>query len=343
MQSGTVFVSAPGSEAVYAFRRTGTEWTQTAKLTVIKDSRGFGLSLSATTDTLLVGDLEGSSSAAHIFQRADGEWNHTATLAPEDADAEPRFGMAVELVEGSAVVGAPYAVGPAETRTGAAYVFDRTETGWTQREKLFPADGEDGDGFGTSLVAEDGTFLVGAPGIPSSERNTGGSVYAFRRMEDAWAQTAQLTTNVPDLLPSFGSSVAVAGDTVLIGAPNAERSDADAAGVIYVVERSGAEWQLTEELTPSDTDAGDGFGVTAEVAGDTALVGATRLGSTGSVYVFDRSGGTWSQRTELVPEYPAVNGGFGAATAMDGETGVIGAPSVGEDDAGAAFVADLTE
>jgi hypothetical protein len=336
----TAFVGSPGAGAVYVFETSG--WSQTAKLMVPENTQGFGRTLIATDDTLLVGEVGRESTGAYVFEHADGEWRRTADLTPEDGTPDEQFGVSVALVEGEALVGARNAIGPAETRTGAVYVFERTEVGWNQRRKIFPPYGDTGDGFGSSLAVAAGTLFVGAP-VPrtlSPETDAAGSVYAFERTDGEWRRTVRLTTGEAGPGASFGSAISIGGDTVLVGDPAAERSSGDTNGVTYVVERSDTRWHVATGLTPRDVEAGDLFGAVVELADDIALIGAPMF--TGSVYVFDRSDGAWNQRAELVPEFPAVNGAFGSAIAMAEGTALIGAPLVGDGDTGAAFVADLT-
>jgi FG-GAP repeat protein len=129
----------------------------------------------------------------------------------------------------------------------------------------------------------------------------------------------------------FGWSVSVSGDTAVVGA----RFDA-AAGSAYVFVRSGTTWTEQQELTASDAAAGDEFGYSVAVSGNTAVVGAIGNddvgGSSGSAYVFVRSGTTWTEQDKLTASDAAAGDQFGISVAVSGDTAVVGA--FGNDDAG---------
>jgi hypothetical protein len=347
--SDAAFVGAPGAGSVFVFGRSESGWTRTATLTAGNDSGDtLGVSLAVANDRLLVGATpsdpdSGASSSAHVFERTDGEWRWETRLTPENGSAIDQFGLSVALAGGGALIGAAGAIppGPDVDRTGAVYVFERTDGEWRQTAKLVPGDVNEYVAFGASLATAAGTLLAGAPG-PATAGDGTGSVYAFERTEGEWRRAAKLVPGTGGPGASFGTDVAIADGTALIGAPGEERDDGVASGVTYVAERSDDGWQATAGLSPDDPNAGNRFGSTVELTGDTALVGAF-LGGIGSVYVLDRTNGAWSRRTELVPDPPPVNGGFGSAIATTGETALIGAPYLfGEAEVGAAYVADLT-
>jgi hypothetical protein len=343
--SDAAFVGAPGPGSVFVFGRPESGWTRTATLTAGGDSGDtLGVSLAVADDRLLVGATPsdpdpGASSSAHVFERTDGAWRWEARLTPEDGSATDRFGRSVALVGGEAVVGAAGARGPEEGRVGAAYVFGRADGEWSQAAKLVPGDIGEYEAFGASLATAAGTLLVGAPG-PATAGDGTGSAYEFERTDGEWRRAAKLVPGTGDPGASFGNGVAIADGTALVGAPAEERDDGVASGVTYVAERSDDGWRATAGLSPGDPNAGNRFGSTVELAGETALVGSP-IG-TGSVYVFDRTSGAWRRRTELVPDPPPVNGGFGSAIAMTEETALIGAPYLFREEAGVAYVADLT-
>ncbi len=344
--SDAAFVGAPGAGSVSVFGRSESGWTRTATLTPGDDSGdALGVSLAVADDRLLVGATPsdpdpGASSSAHVFERTDGEWRWEARLTPEDGSATDRFGLSVALVDGGAVVGAAGARDPEGDRAGAVYVFERTDGEWRQTAKLVPGDIGEYEAFGASLATATGTLLVGAPG-PATAGDGTGSAYEFERTDGEWRRDAKLVPGTGDPGASFGDGVAIADGTALVGAPAEQRDDGVASGVTYVAERSDDGWRATAGLSPGDPNAGNRFGHTVALAGDTALVGASRTG-TGSVHVFDLSGGAWSRRTELVPDPPPVNGGFGSAVATTEGTALIGAPYLFGEEAGVAYVADLT-
>jgi hypothetical protein len=340
----TALVGAPGTGAVHVFTVSGPAWTRTAELTAGEDGL-LGTSLALAGETLLAGAPASDADAnpigsAHVFRRTDGEWHREARLMPTFSESPGfLFGRAVALVGSRAVVGAPRGRGPDGRRTGAAYVFERGDEDWRLEAKLAPDDAEAGAGFGTSLATDEGILLVGAPESFAPAGDVIGSVYAFERADGAWRRTGTLVPGTASPGAAFGVDVALAGGTVLVGAPGDDRGSGLATGVTYVAERSGDGWQATTGLVPGDSDAGYRFGSTVELTANAAFVGTSSI-STGSVYVFGRSGGIWTRLVELGPGSAPVNGGFGSAIAAADGTAVIGAPRAGEN-TGAAFVADL--
>jgi len=134
----------------------------------------------------------------------------------------------------------------------------------------------------------------------------------------------------------FGCSVAVSGDTAVVG------SEGESA---WVFTRSADRWTLQQKLTASDGKAGDRFGVAVAISGDTVLVGAPRheVGGRyqqGAAYVFVRSAGAWSEQQELVAADGAADDFFGSSVAVSGDTAFVGAPDqrVGAKAKGSAYV-----
>ncbi len=145
----------------------------------------------------------------------------------------------------------------------------------------------------------------------------------------------KLTASDAALKDQFGFSVALSGDTALVGA----RRDDDAgsnSGSAYVFVRSGTTWTEQAKLTASDAAVDDRFGLGVALSGDTALVGAYRdddAGSdSGSVYVFVRSGTTWTEQAKLTASDAAADDRFGTSVALSGDTALVGAYL--DDDAG---------
>ena len=151
----------------------------------------------------------------------------------------------------------------------------------------------------------------------------------FVRSGGAWTQQAKLTASDAAADDRFGISVAVAGDTAVVGAFLDDTLAGTDAGSAYVFVRSGGAWTQQAKLTASDAAADDPFGDSVAVAGDTAVVGAlddTLAGTdAGSAYVFVRSGGAWTQQAKLTASDAAADDQFGYSVAVAGDTAVVGA------------------
>ncbi|HYL06525.1 MAG TPA: FG-GAP repeat protein, partial [Thermoanaerobaculia bacterium] len=154
-------------------------------------------------------------------------------------------------------------------------------------------------------------------------------------------QQAKVTANDPTTLASLGWSVAISGDIAVGGAPDYSFSS---PGSAYVFVRSGTSWSEQQKLTPAEGAAGDAFGASVSISGDSIVVGAPfddDAGNTsGSAYVFVRSGTTWSQQQKLTPNDPAPDTLFGFSVAISGDTAVVGSwgASNGSYASGAAYV-----
>jgi hypothetical protein len=207
-----------------------------------------------------------------------------------------------------------------------------------QQAELYGADGAANDDCGTAVAISGDTALVGAPGQSSGR----GAVYVFTRSGGSWVQRAELTASDAAAWDQFGSSVALSGDTAVVGAPEHAGTFQGAA---YVFTGSGSDWSQQAELTASDAADHDFFGDSVGVSGDTAIVGATGHvvddDHRGAVYVFTRSGASWTQETELTPSGEATGVGFGNCAALSGDTAIVGASNFtvgGNDMQGAAYV-----
>ncbi len=311
-----------GQGAVYAFVQTGTNWTQQAKLIPpdVSSADGFGSAISVNGETALIGSpLKASQQGAvYVFVRSatDGTWSQQAKLT--GASGGTSFGKSVSLSGDTAVIGA----------SNTAYVFLRSGTSWTQQATLAGADTAAGDNFGSPVTVDGDTAVVSAP-----NKNATGAAYVFVRSGTTWTQQAKLTAS--DAVPndSFGSSVSLSGDAVLLGA----RGKNSLQGAAYVFVRTGTAWTQQAELTPSE-GVNDNFGTSVSLSGGTAIVGAYFENSAeGVTYVFVQSGTNWSQQAMLQPSDGIAGIIFGTSVSIDGDLAVISAYK-GGGGAGAAYV-----
>jgi hypothetical protein len=246
-----------------------------------------------------------------------------------DSGADDLFGESVSISGDTAVVGASF-----ENSQGAAYVFVRSGAGWGEQQKLVSTDIAAGDNFGTSVAISGDTIVVGASGDDNVGESSG-AAYVFVRSVTTWSQQQKLTASDAQALDFFGSAVAISGETVVVGAWG-EDTGGDGAGAAYAFVRSAGVWSEQQKLTASDPAVLDKFGIAVGISGESIVVGAEadddNGSSSGSAYVFVRSGTTWSQQQKLLPSDGAAFDVFGRSVAISGETVVVGAPS--DDDAG---------
>ena len=246
-------------------------------------------------------------------------------LQAADSEAGDRFGYSVAIAGDTAIVGA-YGK---DTSTGAAYVFARNQGGanmWGQVLKLQAVDRKAGDFFGVSVAIAGGTAIVGAD-AEGTRGTDAGAAYVFARNQggaNMWGQVAKLQAADGEAGDVFGESVAIAGDTAIVGA-TLEDTGSTYAGAAYVFARNqgGANmWGQVAKLQAADSAAGDFFGFSVAIAGDTAIVGAALKGA---AYVFARNQGganTWGQVAKLRGVEEVF---FGESVAIAGDMAIVGA------------------
>lgn len=280
--------STPGTGAAYVFHRSGTTWTRQQKLTGDESACAFGYSVALSGDgaTALVGAYQARPSgtgAAYVFHRTGTTWNQQQRLTAGDRARGDEFGFYVSLgaTGNTAVIGAP----GKKSTTGAAYVFRRSGTNWSQQQKLIAGDGRVGDQFGASasLSGDGTTVLIGAAG----KNSLAGAAYVFNRNGVTWSQKQELTASKGADYDGFGSSISVNwdGSTALVGA----LGENSASGAVYVFSRSRTGWSQGQKLTARKGAPSAYFGLSVAVSSDgfTALIGVPGSKSgTGEADVF---------------------------------------------------------
>ncbi len=355
----TVIITAEdGSKKTYTVDITRQHIDQFAQQAYVKASNtnaddGFGFSVAIDGNWMVVGapfeNSNGSddqnntmadAGAVYVFQRNGENWMQQAYLKADNAAAHDRFGYSVAIDGDTLVIGAAQ---QDSTNAGAAYVFQRSGDAWVQQAFLKADNADAADEFGFSVAIDGDSLVVGAI-KEDSVSATSGAAYVFQRSGDNWNQQAYLKALHTGVNDWFGYSVAIDGDTLVVGAiredSNANTIDGDQsnndagdAGAAYVFQRSGDTWQQHTYLKGSNAAANDWFGHSVAIDGDTLVVGSTRDDSdvidSGAAYVFQRSGDTWHQQAQLKASNPDSSDQFGSSVAIDGDTLVVSA--TGED------------
>lgn len=257
----------------------------------------------------------------------------------------------------TAVVGAMDDSNDEGEETGSAYVFRRSEGGWTKESRLLQPAAESLEKFGYAVdISSDGSTIVVSMPDDERENNRGvevpsGSVYVFQRVDGSWEQTATLLPDRPTAGGHFGLSVSLSNDgtTAVVGADTyvGEQTRDEASGYVvgtaFVYERNGSEWTLQQTLTRDDDNERFGRAVDISADGSTILVGAPYNNApnglrSGACYVFERGGSGWAQQSMLVADDGSERDNFGKSVSLsaDGTTAVVGAP----DEADATYVFD---
>ncbi|MCI5194239.1 MAG: hypothetical protein D3915_14110, partial [Candidatus Electrothrix sp. AU1_5] len=296
----------------------------------------FGWSSSIDGNTLVIGARgDDYSGSAYVFVRDESrKWIQQTKLLPDDGAVYDYFGKAVSISGDTIVIGAQGDDDNGDYFSGSAYIFTRNGDGsWYQKIKLVPDDVTTHSAFGCSVSISGDTIVIG------SDRNHGngyqsGSAYIFVRNGDGfWHQQAKL---IPDASYSlFGSSVSISGNTVVIGSPGDDENGTEVGSVYVFVRNIAGVWNRQAKFLP---DAGERFGSTVSISGDTVLISEPtnyHFGGdhSGSVYVFVRNGSDeWIQQTKLLPDDGTAEDHFGESVSISGDTIVIGAS--GDDDNG---------
>ena len=320
---------------------TQINWTETQKLLPSDGAEEdfFGQSVSFDGDTALIGAYydDNGKGSAYVFTRSGDTWTQQAKLLASDGATWDWFGYSVCLDGDTALIGA-YQDDDTAEHCGSAYVFVRSGITWTQQAKLLAADGAYLDAFGAAVSLSGDTALIGTPGDDDKGPESG-SAYVFTRSGTTWTQQAKLLASDGAADDNFGWSVTLDGNTALIGAGTDDDTGAD-SGSTYVFTRTGTVWTQQQKLVASDGAAGDYFGTSLSLDGDTALIGATGDDDSGnwsgSAYVFLRAGTTWTQQQKLIPSDCSEGDNFGIAVSLDGDTALIGAYN--DDYKGSAYV-----
>jgi len=297
----------------------------------------FGYSSGVSGNHLVVGAFtaDGAASqsgAAYVFEGRERQWVQQSKLLANDGVSFDAFGESIAIDGDTIAIGAPGVTATNGDITGAVYVFRLINQVWIQEAKLTAGDPVDSAEFGGDLgVALSGNTLVVGAKFSFTPPATSGAVYVFQRRGSSWQQAAKLTQPGGGLFESFGGSVAVDRQTLIVGAPTASQVDAASAGAAYIFVRSrGGSWVFQTALRAGDLSPTAAFGSAVGISRDTALIGApfalNSLGTaSGAAYIFHRSSESWKQRAKL----SAADGGsfdfFGSQLAISGSSVVIGA------------------
>lgn len=327
------------------------------------DYFGWSVALNGNGDTVIVGAYNettapaSSNGAAYVLTRSGSTWTQQAKLLANDKESSEHFGYAVAISSdgNTAAIGARYEGTSPTTQNGAVYIFTRSGGVWTQQAKLLASDKANTDRLGTSVaISGDGnTVIAGANGVDTPPyNNSNGAAYVFTRSGSTWSEQAKLLANDYDGADEFEHSVAITsdGNMAFVGARNEDTSPTTQNGAIYVFTRSGSTWTQQAKLLASDKVTNDQLGtsVATNSDGTTIIAGAIGVDSPtdrGAAYVFTRSGSTWTQEAKLLANDFASGDYFGNAVALnsDGNIAIVGAyyegtPPTNQNGAGYIFI-----
>ena len=282
------------SGSAYLFKRTGTGWAQQAKLLPSDGASGhkFGGSVSISGDYAVVSsvfdDDNGSfSGSAYVFKRSDIAWAQQAKLLASDGASGDEFGRSVSISGDYVLVGT---AGDDDngSGSGSVYTFMRSNTTWTQQNKLLASDGAASDLFGGSVSISGDYAVVGAR-RDDDNGSSSGSAYVFKLSGTTWVEEAKLLPTAGATEDNFGNSVSISGDFVIIGLNLDE--EGTKVGSAYLFERDGTTWTQKDKLLATDGAAHDLYGLSVSISGDLIAIGAIwdndNGSNSGSVYMYN--------------------------------------------------------
>ncbi|MAO64361.1 MAG: hypothetical protein CL666_05125 [Balneola sp.] len=277
--------------------------------------QGFARAVDISEGTVFIGEPANyhQPGIVYVFTKNGNEWAEQFQLQASDGEIGNNFGSVISAQGGQLLVGAPGANG----ENGAVYFFEASGGEWSE-SAILSIEAEETD-FGASVLLNEDHAFVGAP-----EHAEGlGAVVVFRNENGSWNETSTIVN--PDTSGSgFGSSLALDGNTLVVGAP------ARQAGSAYVFENSDSEWAHTATLDSRQVDERSLYGSAVEVNGDRIFVSAPRnAAASGAVIVYskDADSGEWMESSRLVAFDSQMRYLFGSAIAFSGDQVWIGAPN----------------
>lgn len=346
----------------------------------LEDSSQSSITTVAASDNNLI-----DSGAVYVYTRSGVTWSLQAYIKAPNAGIADQFGYSVALDGDTLAVGAPNedsnvtsvnsntsSQNNNSSDTGAVYIFKRTGNSWALEAYVKANNNDVNDYFGrvidlnldtlvVGVEAEDSNLTTISNGSTASSNNSSansGAVYVYKRSASTWAQESYIKAVNNDAYDKFGASVAVYGDTIVVGAPEEDSNetsiangasassdnDSSKSGAVYVYSRSGANWSQQSYIKPSNSEEFDRFGTSVAVSNDDLLVGSSHESSSsssitnsasasddnssaeaGAVYVFSRSGVSWVQKSYFKAPNSGGEDHYGIAIDINDNTAVVGA------------------
>jgi hypothetical protein len=319
----------PGSAFVYEHDGTGFVARPLRSVSFVRSLARFGSALAALADRVAAGApgddsaVSAGAGAVYVWRRSSNGWLIEDRLVAPDGHLGADFGFSVAMSGDTLAVGAKFAHSPQSASAGAVYVFVREADRWTLQQRLHADDGAFGDEFGFSVGLDGDTLAVGAWRDSTASGVRAGSAHVYVRSGATWHLQQTLFGDSAAAEDLFGGSVAVAGDTLAVGATHDTYT-----GSVQLFARDAGTWSHAQTLTVDDV-GGAYLGNALALAGDTLVAGAFQANGAqlaeGAVYVYQRTSGTWQPLQKLVARSPCAFDFFGYSVALDGDALMVGA------------------
>ena len=317
------YLGIPLAGRAYVFSHDGSKWIQQQRLlpSTRQPSAFFGVNLTLDGDALAIAasgeDTHTSNAGAvYIFEQENGVWREVIRLAPSALSFEAGFGSSLDMQGNTLMVGAWGDEHAGHAAAGSVFVYERAGGLWSHTDTLHTDDPAFDDNFGASISIDGDTAIIGAIDSDHSGTMDAGAVYVFQKIAGVWEQTGKLIASDPAQESFFGGSVALQGDTLIIGAENV-----DAA---YLFERTNGSWSEVQRWND-----GAGFGVDVDIDGRTIIIGAYLQPSgsrTGVTHVIRKVGTQWRRQGQPLVASDPSNTLYGWRLALKGDRAAIAGP-----------------
>ena len=340
-----------GSATMF-YRGSNGDWQTRNKLQSSSPQKDdyFGSSVAIYGDWAIVGAPFDNtrtrwSGAVYLFrQQNNNDWVFHSKIHPSDPSERSHFGNSVAISENWFIVGT-WSDDTKAINAGAAYLFHLENDGtWKENQKIQAFKNENNQqlddqqedaNFGTSVAILGSWAVVGAPNYDSDLLPVKGSgaAYIFQlQNNDTWTGHSKIRSYFPEENDSFGGSVAISGEWVIVGEQQKKVDSIVNAGAAYLFYLDDNKiWkQYSRRIEASDKQANDNFGMSVAIAGNWALVGAPGGDpdslSIGAAYIFHREKDTkWRQYSKQESSDPTLNDYFGNSVAIDDQNAIVGA------------------
>jgi len=291
----------------------------------------------APADSGDVGGCTPGAGAAYVFTRSGTVWTKVATLCASNGVSGDLFGTSVSINAGNIAVGAP----GAGSGTGAAYVYTGSGASWTENATILNAGAAAGGSLGQSVSIQGFTVAAGAPTTTVGGKvNTGVTiVYTSNDSGVNWTHvTFRPNGGQARNGALFGSAVSLSGNTILVGAPGFRTGTKQNSGAMFVFVNNGSIWTQQARIRPANV-ANVFTGTDVSLFQNIAAFGAPGTnGSRGAVYVWTRSGTTWTQTANIADPGNTAGDLFGSSVAIQGSPStILSAGASGAAPGGAAY------
>ncbi len=320
----------PNSGSVHVYRRVDGNLVSTPSVEGAYTFQQLGQSVAISGTTAVVGCGANSGDRAYVYSLSiSGGVSGVSQLVDDDAGTN-LFGCSVAVDGDTIVIGARAGNASGVNGAGCAYVFTYNGSNWIKEQVVHSANAEFTDQFGYAVAISGDTLLAGSPYNGSTPSSAKG-VDIFTRSAGAWTLEQNLdAVDTPSAYDVFGQSVAISGDTTVIGAYGDDTPAGPSAGSAYVFAKTDGVWSQQGRLVATDGMPADAFGYSVAIDGDTVAVGAYQddavaTWNAGSVYVFTRDiNNLWNQQQKIEPDVPIALGNFGFQVDVSGDSLAVG-------------------